>query len=118
MLSTSQQTYLQHSPHSKKEKERRIFKNTICKAFALNGESRTDAFGIEEGEDFLAHEIGLAGRAFLPVEGKEVCSLVGNQRFALMMVGKMITTKSTQQKALSWNEVLDYIHSIRSELGI
>ena len=79
----------------------------------MNGEQPSDIFELEDGEDFLAHEIGMAGRSFLPPEGKEVCDLVGYQRFALMLVGNMV-----HKKQKSWSEILSYVQAVRNELGM
>lgn len=85
----------------------------------MNGEQISDVLGQDEGEDFLAHEIGLSGRLFLPTEGKEVCRLVGYQRFALMIVGNMMTVKPTQyKKSRTWKEILAYVHLVRNELSL
>lgn len=100
------------------EKERRVFKNSLCKAFALNGEQRVDVLKQKEGEEFLAHEIGLSGHLTLPPQGKEICSLVGYQRFALMIVGSMISNRSKQKRSWSWTELLSYVHSVRCELNL
>lgn len=71
----------------------------------------------EEAEDFLAHELKLSNRHFLPLQGEIVCSDVGYQRFALMLVGKMINN-TNGHRSKTWDEVLLYIQSIRYELGL
>ena len=102
----------------KEEKERRIFKTSLCKAFALNGEQRVDVLGHEEGEEFFAHEIGHSSHLTLPPQGKEICSLVGYQRFALMIIGNLISSNNKQKKSWTWTEVLSYVQSVRRELNL
>lgn len=99
------------------EKERRILKNSISKAFSNDGEACSDILQKEDAEKFLADEVGLAGPMLLPPEGRIVCSLVGFQRFALMMIGSKIQPKGGQ-KPWSWEKVLSFVRSIRDELKI
>jgi len=69
----------------------------------------------------MAHEVDLAGRHLLPETGKKVCACLGYQRFAMMIVGSMIT-KGTgagkQKKRKTWDEVFVFVKSVRDDVGI
>ena len=99
----------------KDEKERRILKNSILKAFSKNSDECKDILQKEVAEEFLAHEIGLSGPILLPPQARQICALVGFQRLALMIIGGKINPKSGQ-KPWSWEDVFLYVQSIRAEL--
>jgi len=101
----------------KRDRERKVLTTSICKAFGLQGELRTDVFSKIEGEDFLSNEIGLT-ECQLPQHGKEVAALVGYQKYALMIIGNMIAPMKSRNKGKTWSEVLTYIQSIIEEIGV
>lgn len=102
----------------KNKKERRILKISICKAFGLHGELRTDVFNKIEGELFLSNELGLTECDVLTTQGKEVAALVGYQKYALMIIGNMISPLKSQKKGIEWDEVEAYIRSIVEEIAV
>ena len=95
------------------EKERRVFKSSLCKAFGLQNEKITDVFDSEEGRKFMADELDLEGSHLLPRTATTVCELVGHQKFCLMIIGSMITKGNK-----SWDDVLSFVHSVRDEVGL
>lgn len=100
------------------EKERRLFKQSICKAFGLQGESQAEVLDRESGNEYLAQEIGLEHGSDLPTIGLDVAKLVGYHKFALMMVGGMIAPARKTKHHWSWEEVADFVRATRSELGL
>ena len=109
----------------RKEKEKKVLRNKILCAFPhkvnkafLDESSPTepeDVFSPEEGESFLAAEIGVEK---LPPIGVEVAALVGYQKLALQIVGAFIQPISKKKKAISWDECKDIVTELRLELGI
>jgi hypothetical protein len=97
---------------------RRVLLSSLCKAFGLKGEEVSDVFDPVEGKDFMAHEIGLAGGDLLPDIAIKTCALVGYQKFAMMIVGSLITNQNKSMPKMSWEEVLDFVDSARGELGL
>lgn len=93
--------------------------SSICKAFGLHGEKVTDVLKNDQGEEFLAHEMGLEGCSTLPKEGIELCSLVGYQKTALMVVAsKLKRERNVPGNMINWTQTLEYIVGIRLELGL
>lgn len=97
---------------------RRVLGSSLCKAFGLKGEEVADVFDSNEGEDFMAHEIGLAGRHVLPGAAIEICALVGYQRFAMIIIGSFVTKQNKNMPRKSWDEAIDFVKSAREELGM
>lgn len=107
------------------EKERKILRSKIICAFPhkvdkafLTPDLPTtpeDVLGKEDGETFLAAEIGVEK---LPPIGVEVAALIGYQKLALQMVGSFICPISTKKKAMSWEECRDMIVELRLEVGL
>lgn len=100
--------------YCQRERERGVLKASICKAFELQGETRRDVFDKTEGEFFLYNELGLTEPEVLPPEGKEVAALVGYQKYALMVIGKMISRNID----MKWNGILLHVKSIIEEITV
>jgi len=109
------------------KKERRVLKNKILSAFfdVVAPEYKTeevshnpeDIFTKDEGESFLASEIG-EELLNLPPIAIEIASLVGYQRLALQMIGALKSPISKKKKALSWEEIREIVVGLRAELGL
>lgn len=109
----------------RQEKERKILRNKILCAFPhkvnsafINDETPKepeDVFSVEDGETFLAAEIGVDK---LPPIGVEVAAMIGYQKLALQMVGAFICPISKKKKARSWEEVKQLVSELRLELGL
>lgn len=109
----------------RQEKERKILRNKILcafpdkvdKAFVTEDTPKKpeDTFSREDGETFLAAEIGVDK---LPPLGVEVAAMVGYQKLALQMVGAFIHPISKKKKAMSWEECHALVLELRLELGI
>jgi signal recognition particle receptor subunit beta len=109
----------------RREKERKILRNKILCAFPdkVNKEFVTedtpkepeDVFSVEDGETFLAAEIGVDK---LPPIGVDVAAMIGYQKLALQMVGAFICPISKKKKAMSWDECKALVVELRSELGL
>ena len=93
-----------------------MFRQSLCKAFGLHGEERSDVFDKAGGEEFLAREIGLEQGSNLPPVATEVVELVGYQKFALMMIGGMVAPLGKKKRSWSWDEVRSYVFELRAEL--
>ncbi len=102
----------------KDERVKRVLSSSLCKAFGLQGEEVSEVFDAYDGEDFMAHEVGLAGRKDLPVPAKKLCSLVGYQRFAMMIVGSIVTTQNEGSPQKSWEDAIEFVEAARNELGL
>lgn len=108
-------------------KERKVLKNKIMAAFAdqvdpsLLPEGMTtnpeDVYTKEEGEVFLANEIG-EELASLPPIALEIARLIGYQRLALQMVGAFKAPISKKKTPMSWEEIQTLVMELRSELGL
>lgn len=109
----------------RQEKERKILRNKILCAFPhkvdkafVNEDTPKepeDTFSLEDGETFLAAEIGVDT---LPPIGVEVAAMIGYQKLALQMVGAFIHPISKKKKAMSWDECKALVVELRLELGI
>lgn len=109
----------------RQEKERRILRNKILCAFPhqvdknfLTDETPKepeDVFSVEDGEVFLAAEIGVDK---LPPLGVEVAAMIGYQKLALQMIGALICPISKKKKAMSWDECHALVVELRLELGL
>ena len=106
------------SLYSKSEKERKVLMTCIRQAFGLEDGNPSDILEKDEAEEFLAHEIGLIGQESLSDEGKNVATLVGYQRLALVIIGNMICPTKKIKATKSWGEVITLVLSIRQQLGI
>jgi len=102
----------------KRQKDRRVLRKSISKGFGLGGEEVEDAFSKEDGEEFLAQEIGFMKAEELEDEGKEVAELVGYQKLALMMIGGMFAPISSKKKKYTWAEIKAHVMEIRAEVGL
>ena len=91
-------------------------KNSICKAFSLCGYTLSDVLSEEEGIEFLAHEVGLEKKEHLCIQGRQVAALVGYQKFALMLIGGMISPVRKSKKPWTWNRVTKYVETIITEI--
>ena len=100
------------------ERMRKVLLSSLHKAFGLKGEDVSDVFDThEEGEDFMAHEIGLETRHCLPQVALDICRLVGYQRFAMMIICSFLTKKKQKVKK-SWEEAFEFVKSARAEIGL
>lgn len=109
------------------KKERRVLKNKILSAFydIVAPEYKTeevshnpeDIFTKDEGESFLASEIG-EELLNLPPIAIEIAGLVGYQRLALQMIGALKSPISKKKKALPWEEIREIVVGLRAELGL
>ena len=107
------------------ERERRVLRNKIASAFFSQidsallpqdvTENPEDIFTREEGESFLAGEIGVDS---LPGDGQTAALLVGYQRLALQMIGALNAPISKKKTPMSWPEIIEMLIEIRTELGI
>ena len=70
-------------------------------------------FDKQKGEDFLCTEIGLS---VLPPEGSEIAQLLGFDKFALIVIGDMISPTKKEKRKWSWKETIQYVMEIHSEL--
>jgi len=97
----------------------RLLKQSIAKVFcdthARDDSHNRDIFSSDEGEIYLAHEVGCSE---LPREAKEVAHLVGYYRLSLMLIGGMINPSGKKKEPLCWNEVLRKVQDIRRELNL
>ena len=100
----------------KAEKDRRVMKKSICKAFGVEGENVVDVFSEEDGYEFLSQEIGFMEASELPEEGRAIAKLVGFQKLALMMCGGMFAPISSKKKKYTWQEIKEYVDEIKSEI--
>ncbi len=103
----------------KEENDRRILKDSICKAFGVNGEEAgQDVFDVDGGEEFLAQEIGFMTKDELEQEGKDIAKLVGYQKLAMRLVaGKFAPWKKGERK-WTWGEIKEYVLEIKAEVGL
>ena len=108
----------QKQEEEKRIKDRRVMRKSISKAYGVDGEDVEDAFSQEDGEEFLAQEIGFMKAEELEEDGKEVAKLVGYQKLALMMVGGMFAPISSKKKRYTWAEIKSYVLAIRGEVGL
>ena len=109
----------------RQEKERKILRNKILcafphkvdKAFVTEDTPKEpeDTFSVEDGETFLAAEIGVD---VLPPIGVQVAALIGYQKLALQMVGAFIHPISKKKKAMTWEACHALVVELRHELGI
>jgi small GTP-binding protein len=113
------------------QRERKVLKNKILSAFVeqvdpaiLAADSTLsptanpeDVYTQEEGETFLANEIG-EELASLPPIALEVAALIGYQRLALQMVGALKAPISKKKTPMGWDEIKALVVGIRSELGL
>ena len=108
------------------ERERKVLRNKIACAFpdqvdpAFRPEAPSnpeDSFTKEEGETFLASEIGedVAG---MSETAKQIATLIGYQRLALQLVGALKAPISKKKVAMSWEEIRDLVLELRSEIGL
>ena len=107
------------------ERERRVLKNKIASAFASKmnpalipegvTENLEDVFSKEEGDTFLASEIGVD---ILPEEAAAAAALAGYQRLALQMIGALNSPISKKKVPMPWPEIAEMLVEIRKELGI
>ena len=100
----------------KAEKDRRVMKKSICKAFGVGGEEKEDVFSQEDGFEFLAQEIGFMKAEELDEEGREIAEMVGYQKLALMMCGGMKAPISSKKKKYEWSEIKEYVEGIKAEI--
>jgi ADP-ribosylation factor-like protein 13B len=109
-------------------KERKVLKNKIMAAFAdqvdptlllegMTAANPEDVYTKEEGEVFLANEIG-EELASLPPIALEIAGLIGYQRLALQMVGAFKAPISKKKTPMSWEEIRALVMELRSELGL
>jgi ADP-ribosylation factor-like protein 13B len=108
-------------------KERKVLKNKIMAAFAdqvdpsllLEGMTTNpeDVYTKDEGEVFLANEIG-EELASLPPIALEIAALIGYQRLALQMVGAFKAPISKKKTPMTWEEIHTLVSELRSELGL
>ena len=100
------------------QKERRVLRNSICKAFGVEGESQDGDSSLDkaDGEEFLAMEIGYTSSVLLPLQGRIVAELIGYNKVALMIVASMITPKGKNKKIWTWTDVTSHICEIRSDI--
>ena len=109
-------------------RERKVLRNKVASAFpslvtnadlmplGFTAESEPeDCFTEEEGNTFLASEVGLEE---LPPAARQVCALVGQQRLALTIIGGLFSPVSKKKEPMSWNEILELVQGVRDELGI
>jgi hypothetical protein len=92
--------------------------SSIQKAFGVHGEKVTDVLEDEQGEEFLAHEVGLEGRHALPKDGIDLCCFVGYQKTALMIVASKLNREKNVAGDINWAQALKYVESVRVELGL
>ncbi|GMH67440.1 hypothetical protein TrRE_jg9970 [Triparma retinervis] len=100
----------------KAEKDRRVMKKSICKAFGVGGEEKEDVFSEEDGFEFLAQEIGFMKAEELEEEGRVIAGMVGYQKLALMMCGGMFAPISSKKKKYTWKEIKEYVEGIKGEI--
>jgi small GTP-binding protein len=100
----------------KEEKDRRVMKKSLCKAFGKGGEAQEDVFSKEDGEEFLAQETGFMKAEELDAEGCEVAAMVNYQKLALMMVGGMKAPISSKKKKWTWPEIKAYVEGVLAEI--
>jgi len=111
-------------------RERKVLRNKVAAAFpfkvgntdlfpiGITAESDPeDCFSEEEGIGFLSSEIGLTPET-LPRQAKNICALVGYQRLALTIIGGLFAPVSKKKEPLSWDDILELVNGVRSELGM
>ena len=91
-------------------------KKSLSKALGVNGFEVTDVFSKEDGEEFLAQELGFMKVEELPTEGAGVAELCGYQKVALMLVAGMVAPVSKKKRKWSWSEVGEYLKGCRTEV--
>jgi ADP-ribosylation factor-like protein 13B len=109
------------------EKERRVLRNKILSAFPTQVKSEfitpdtpasaDDCFSEVDGNTFLAGEIGV-DVSELPNDARAAAASVGYQRLALQMLGALNVPVSKKKAPLSWQQILDIVGQLRSELGL
>lgn len=109
------------------EKERKVLRNKIASAFPSEvspdmlpsgvSSSGEDVFTKEEGEQFLAGEIGEEVAALSPI-ALQIAACVGYQRLALQIVGALKVPISKKKEPMNWDDILSLVLELRSELGL
>lgn len=109
------------------ERERKVLRGKIAEAFFekidrslapdVEPAKPDDIFTAEEGANFLAAEIGVTAESLDPL-AIEICSLVGQQRLALAIVGGLFCPVSKKKAAMSWAEIKELVLEVRSEIGL
>ena len=107
------------------ERERRVLRNKIASAFFSQidpsllpqdvSANPEDVFSSDEGESFLAGEIGAD---VLSGEGQTAALLVGYQRLALQMIGALYAPINKKKTPMTWTEIIEMLTEIRLELGL
>jgi len=101
----------------KAAKDRRVMKKSLCKAFGKLEEAVEDVFSKEDGEEFLAQELGFMKAEELDDGGRELCVVCGYQKLALMMVGGMKAPISSKKRKWTWPEIKEYVEGILKEIN-
>ena len=72
------------------EKEINSLLSSLCKAFGVNNVTKTDVFTVSDGEDFFAQELGYPDKSSLDEEMRDLCSMLGYQKYGMMIVAKRL----------------------------
>lgn len=72
------------------EREKKAISSSLCKAFGVNNVTKTDVFTVSDGEEFFAQELGLQESSSLDREMRDLCSMLGYQKYGLMIVAKRL----------------------------
>lgn len=72
------------------EKEIKSLLSSLCKAFEVNNVTKTDVFTVSDGEDFFAQELGYPDSSSLDGDMRYLCSMLGYQKYGLMIVAKRL----------------------------
>lgn len=109
------------------QRERKVLKTKILCAFPqqvlpelLTPDLPTtpeDVFTKDEGESFLASEIG-EERDNLPPIALEITELIGYQRLALQMIGALKAPITKKKQPMTWEEIRALVIELRKELGL
>eukprot|EP01031_Cornospumella_fuschlensis_P025118 gene25118-30335_t len=93
---------------------------TLLESLGLSGPvDDSNIFSAQEGEEFLAAEIGVEGNGEgLGELGRRIAQGVGYQRLALQMVGSLKVPISKKKVAMSWEEIDELVQGLRVELGL
>lgn len=108
------------------QKQRNVLRSKIASAFlpslspALIDSMQVTAdpaniFTLEEGEAFLAAEIG---EEVLPALAVQVAAMVGYQRLAMQIIGALKVPISKKKVPMSWDDIYALVADVRKELGL
>merc|ERR1711865_249155 len=95
----------------------RVMKQLVQRAFLPEAGEKSECMEYDEGMKFMGDELGLQV-ADMPAAAAAVGRACGFQRMAMQMIGDLKAPISKKNKARSWEEILEILNGLRTELQI